>query len=141
MVWRALFRVDLNMGSLTYTTTTVPLSDDFAFVEQYTWPQLAMRKAFSVSGALIVQTGLKQAGRQITLQGDEQHAWVTRAQLASLRTLADTPSITLTLDFRGETYSVIFDAEAGAIDAAPVADFDTEDAADFFIVTLRFLTV
>ncbi len=129
------------MGSLTYTTTTVPLSDDFAFVEQYTWSQLAMRKAFSVSGALIVQTGLKQAGRPITLQGDEQHAWVTRAQLASLRTLADTPSITLTLDFRGETYSVIFDAEAGAIDAAPVADFDTEDAADFFIVTLRFLTV
>lgn len=129
------------MGSLTYTTTTVPLSDDFAFPEQYTWAQLQMQKTYSVTGALIVQTGQKQTGRQITLQGSDQHAWVTRADLATLRTLAATPGAVLALLFRGVTYSVMFDHEAGAIDAAPVADFATEEPTDFFVVTLRFFVV
>lgn len=129
------------MGSLTYTTTTVTLSDDFAFPEQYTWAQLQMQKTYSVTGALIVQTGQKQTGRAITLQGDDQHAWVTRADLATLRTLAATPGIVLTLLFRGATYSVMFDIESGAIDAVPVADFATEEPTDFFVVTLRFFVV
>lgn len=129
------------MGSLTYLTTTVPLSDDFDFPEQYSWNALQMRKSYSVTGALIVQTGLKQTGRAITLRGDEQHAWVSRANLDTLRTLAATPGALLTLVFRGVTYSVIFDNDAGAIEATPVADFDNEDAADFFIVTLRFLVI
>lgn len=131
------------MGSLTYTptTTTVPLSDDFAFPDQYTWADLQTQKTYSVTGALIVQTGQKQTGRSITLEGSEQHAWVTRANLATLRTLAATPGAVMTLVHRGVTYTVMFDHEAGAINAVPVADFDTEEASDFFIVTLRFFEV
>lgn len=131
------------MGTLTYTptTTTVTLSDDFAFPDQYTWPPLQMQKVYSVTGALIVQTGQKQTGRMITLQGDDQHAWVTRANLATLRTLAAIPGALMTLVFRGVTYSVMFDHEAGSIEAVPVADFDTEEPTDFFVVTLRFFVV
>lgn len=129
------------MGSLTFTTTTVPLSDDFEFVDQYSWNQLQMRKVYSVTGALIVQTGSKQTGRSITLRGDEEHAWVSRADLATLRTLAATPGAVLTLVHRGATYTVIFDNEAGAIESTPVADFDDEDTADFFFTTLRFIVV
>lgn len=129
------------MGSLTYTTTTVTLSDDFAFPDQYTWSPLQMQKAYSVTGALIVQTGQKQTGRAITLRGEERHAWVTRADLATLRTLANTPGIVLTLLFRGVTYSVMFDHDAGAIEAEPVVDFNTEEPTDFYIVTLRFFVV
>jgi hypothetical protein len=129
------------MGSLTYTTTTVPLSDDFEFQGQYDWPSLQMQKTYSVTGALIVQTGQKQTGRMVVLRGDDQHAWVTRADLATLRTLAATPGAVLTLLFRGITYSVMFDIEAGAIEAVPVADFDTEEPTDFFVVTLRFFVV
>lgn len=131
------------MGSLTYSTTstTVPLSDDLAFPDQYTWAELQTQKTYSVTGALIVQTGQKQTGRSITLQGDERHGWVTRSQLATLRTLAATPGAVMTLEHRGATYSVMFDHDAGAIEATPVVDFATEEATDFFVVTLRFFEV
>lgn len=129
------------MGSLTYLTTTVPLSDDFAFPEQYSWNALQMRKAYSVTGALIVQTGLKQTGRAITLRGDAPFAWVRRSDLELLRTLAATPNAVMSLTFRGAAYNVIFDNDAGAIEAEPVVDYSDEDAADFYVVTLRFLVV
>ncbi|MCC6560187.1 MAG: hypothetical protein IT478_02415 [Xanthomonadales bacterium] len=129
------------MATLTLGATTVTLSDDFEFPEEFDWSLIQIKKTYSVTGALIIQTGTKQVGRSITLQGDDQHAWVSRADLATLRTLANTAGALLTLVFRTVTYSVMFDHEAGAIDAQPVADFDVPDPADWYVVTLRFFVV
>ena len=126
------------MGSLTQGSTTVPLSDDFEFPDEFTWLAAQQAKSYSVTGALMVEINSRQTGREITLQGTDNHAWVTREQLEDLQDMLANPSASMTLVFRGATYTVRFDYERGAIEARPVADFRDPQPTDFFVVTLRF---
>lgn len=129
------------MGTLTLGPDSVDLSDDFDWPDEYSWPKVALQKTFSVTGALLVETNTRQTGRPITLVGSEQFAWMTRLDLAQVREFADTPGAEMALVFRGQTFNVMFDHEAGAIEATPVADYDEPDPADFFFLTLRFIEV
>lgn len=129
------------MGSLTLGLDTVPLSDDFAWPDEYSWPKVAIQKTFSVTGALLVETNSRQTGRPITLVGDDAHAWISRLNLELLRSFLEVPGAEMALVFRGFTFNVMFDHEAGAIEAQPVADFDTPNNADFYFITLRFVEV
>lgn len=129
------------MGSLVHSTTTIPLDDALAWPNEFSWQKVDQRREYSVTGALLVESGARAFGRAITLQGDEQTGWITRAQLAQLRTLVSAPGIVMTLTFRGQSFSVMFDHEAGALDSTPVVDFDTQDAADKFFIVLRFIEV
>lgn len=129
------------MGSLTLGPDTVDLSDDFAWPDEFSWPKVANQKTYSVTGALLVETNSRQTGRPITLVGDEQHAWITRLNLDILRTFVETPGAEMELQFRGFVWNVIFDHEAGALEATPVADYDTPENADFYFITLRFVEV
>ena len=129
------------MGSLTQGITTVTLSDDFDFPDEFNWEPIKQTKSYSITGALLVEVGTRQTGRSITLQGGDRYAWVTRAQLETLRSMAENPAVNMNLLFRGVTYNVRFDYEAGAIEARPVVDFNNPEPTDFWAVTLRFYTV
>lgn len=129
------------MGSLTQGALSVTLSDDFEFPDEFNWRDIQQTKSFSVTGALMVEIGVKQTGREITLQGSDQHAWMTRAQLATLQSMLVNPGTNMTLVFRGITYTVRFDCERGALEARPVADFDAPLSTDFSVVTLRFYEI
>lgn len=129
------------MGSLTKGATVVTLPDDFDFIDEHNWQPPQQSKTFSITGALIVQSNIRQAGRTITLQAADTYAWISRATLAQLIALADLPDVPMILEFRDYTFDVLYDFEAGAIEARPLVDFDTNEATDFFIATLRFITV
>ena len=92
-----------------------------------------------IAGAIVVDSFGKIAGRPITLQGD--HVWAPRSLLLSLRTWAEVPGRVMTLSYRGESHSVLFDHERGAISAAPVIDYADPEADDSYTLTLRFLEV
>jgi hypothetical protein len=129
------------VATLTQGATVITLSDDFEFPEEFTWRSVEQTKSYSVTGALMVEAGVKQTGREITLQGGDTFAWVTREQVEDLQTLAQNFDTDMTLVFRGVTYTVRFDHSRGAIDARPVADFQDPQPTDFFIVTLRFYEI
>lgn len=129
------------MGTLTLGPTTVDISDDFDWPDEYSWPKVATQKTYSVTGALLVETNTRQTGRPITLAGNESTAWMPRIDLVTVREFFETPGAEMTLDFRGQTFNVMFDHEAGALEATPVADFAEPDDADYFFVTLRFIEV
>lgn len=129
------------MGTLTLGPDSVDISDDFEWPDEYTWPKVALQKTYSVTGALLIETNTRQTGRPITLVGTEQHAWMQRIDLAQVRTFVETPGAELELVFRDQTFNVMFDHEAGALEVVPVADFAEPDDADFFYVTMRFIEV
>lgn len=129
------------MGTLTLGVDSVDISDDFDWPDEYAWPKVALQKTYSVTGALLVETNTRQTGRPITLVGTEQIAWMTRLDLTQVREFVDTPGAELELVFRSLTFNVMFDHEAGALEATPVADFAEPDDADFFYVTMRFIEV
>jgi hypothetical protein len=135
--------------SITLAATTVggpvnvTLSDDLRWVDEHDWEPVVQGEKRSVTGAMIIQPRALTAGRPITLEPEnESSAWMTRTVLLQLRNLAAIPGQVMTLTINGQAFSVVFRRSDGsAIEAEPVAHFSTPDAADWYLVTTRFLTI
>jgi hypothetical protein len=127
--------------NLTNGATTLVLPDALNWVDEFDWSPVEQAKSYTTTGALLIEEGVKQAGRPITLQGAEDSTWCTRALVKQLRTWAATPGIVLTLTLRGIVHAVTFDHEKGALQGFPVifyADSSVDDA-DLYVPSIRFL--
>jgi hypothetical protein len=127
------------MSTLTNGVTTVTLSDDLQWVDEFAWHPVVQKTGRTITGAYWVDAQPLTAGRPITLQGDEQTGWVRRADLVLLQALAVSPSA-VSLTLRGVTYPVIFDHEAVPIEARAVVGFDDVAPTDFYNITVRLRT-
>jgi hypothetical protein len=135
--------------SITLAATTVggpvnlTLNPDLRWVDEHDWEPVVQGEKRSVTGAMIIQPRALTAGRPITLQPDEDRsAWMTRAVLLQMRNLAAVPGQVMTLTINGQAYSVVFRRSDGsAIEAEPIAHYNTPDAADWYRVTAKFLTL
>lgn len=112
----------------------IELPGDLAWPDQYAWQAAEVTTEYSLTGALLVETSIKQAGRPITLSGSENRGWATREQVTALKALqaAGTPCA---LSVRGETFTV----RIVSVEAAPLWDF--ADASDAAAVTLKLIEV
>lgn len=129
------------MTTLTYGAITITLPDDLSWPDEYTWRAVAQSREHTLTGALVVESAVRQAGCPITLSGDDSGAWITRAVLDALLAASYLPGQQFTLTLRGVAYTVMFDHEAGAIDARPVWDVSDPTGSDFYVTTLRFFKV
>jgi hypothetical protein len=127
--------------TLTYASTALTLPDDLLWPDEYAWQAVEQRAQYTITGALLVESAAKQAGRPLTLQGGGNWAWLDRTTLETLRAWAALPAQTFSLLFRGVTYSVVFDQPNGAISATPVVDYSDPTTTDYYVVTLRFIEV
>mgnify|MGYP006392301455 CR=1 FL=1 len=122
--------------TLTYAATTITLPDDLLWEDEFTWQSVEQRSQYSITGALLVESSVKQAGRSITLRGGMDFAWIDRATLLALQAAAAQPVV------RSEApRNVVFDLERGAIEASPVIDYSDPSADDSYVVTLRYIEV
>lgn len=59
--------------TLIYThisqTITITLPTDLNWTDEYKWTPVVQSQEYAISGSLIVEEWVKQAGRPITLQG------------------------------------------------------------------------
>lgn len=127
--------------TLTLAAATVTLSDRLHWSDEYSWSPVEQSIEFTTTGALIVDVGAKQAGREITLEGVATEAWITRAQCDQLKTWAALPGAEMTLLLRGVERTVIFDQARGAFEAQPIWPLQDgeEHAEQLYRPTLRFL--
>ena len=83
---------------MALTLDTVTLPPGCVWRDEFTWTPVTQATAYSLTGALLVEQAEKQAGRPITLVGGKDFAWLTRAEVASLKALLDArEEMTLTL--------------------------------------------
>lgn len=129
--------------TLTYNATTATLSDRLQWTDEYDWSPVEQSTAYGTTGALLVDVGLKLAGRPITLVGTETAAWITRALCDTLQAWASLPGIQLSLVLRGTTHSVMFDHAKRGFSAQPIWRLvDGEITPElFYLPTFRFLKV
>lgn len=128
--------------TLSNGTQTLALPDTLAWIDEFTWSPVIQATEHTVTGALVVDAGVRQAGRQITLEGDADTVWATRALVAELQAWASVPGQTYVLTLRGQQRSVIFDHERGAISATePVVFYTEPEPTDFVGLSLRFIEV
>lgn len=127
------------MTTLFNGTTTVSLPDDLTWPDEFTWQQVEQSAEYTTTGALVLDAFAKQAGRPITLQGSESFAWCQRGALVTLRNWASQPGGVFTLTLRGVARQVVFNHEAGAIEAEAILDYSDPLDTDPYAISIRFL--
>lgn len=69
--------------TLTNPSETINLHPQFHWADEFDWqPQVISEPIYTLTGAMIVETGTKQAGRAITLVGD--NVWLDKVLLVKL---------------------------------------------------------
>jgi hypothetical protein len=126
---------------MSITLDAITLPDDLIWTDEFAWSPLQQSKTYSLTGALILETGAMQAGRPITLAGSDDAAWITRAALKTLYAkLTTTASMSLALN-DGRVFTVAFNHDDKPIEARPVFDYSTPADDDFYTLTLKLITL
>ena len=130
--------------TLTVGGTTLTLNHDLHWDDEFAWTALEQTIDRSVTGAMIVQQGVRTYGRAITLKSptDDMGA-ITRAQALQIQTWSHTPEQPLTLVLRGATHKVLFNhtGDAAPFEMAPMSTIHNTTGTDLMLVTLRFITI
>ena len=122
------------------------LPDDLLWSDEHSWSPAVASVSYLITGALLVQSAVRQGGRPITLVGAADMAWVTRATVEQLHAWASIPlgasdgRFTLTLaDARA--FTVAFRHAEVPIESEPVKGIPARLASDFYRITLRLMQV
>ncbi|WP_333873052.1 hypothetical protein [Methylobacter sp.] len=118
----------------------IELPEDLIWSDEFAWNPVQRTKSYTLTGALVLETGVKQAGRPITLVGGADAAWIDRTTLTALQTkLATDETMTLTLN-DARVFSVVFESDQ-PIEATPVIDYSTPAGTDWYSLTLKLMQV
>lgn len=132
------------MITLSVGATTVTLPDDLYWADEASWSPVVQSVDRSITGALILQTGLRQAGRPITLEPpeDARSSWMTRSSLEQLLAWAALPGQVMTLSLREASRSVMWRHQDGAVlEARPVQHYSDVLPDDVYTATLRLMEI
>lgn len=129
--------------TLTYSGTTLALPTDLLWIDEFAWKSVEQRQSYTITGAQVIEAYAKQSGRPITLRGGPDFAWISRADLVTLRAWAEVPGRIFSLVVRGEAArTVCLDQAAGPIEATPLIEYSDVDAGDLYVsLVLRFIEV
>jgi hypothetical protein len=120
---------------------TLTLPTDLIWIDEFDWTPVQQTQTYSITGALIIESGVKQAGRPITLSGDNSSAVISRADLKTLQTkLATNSTMVLTLN-DARTFNVIFNHSKNPIEAKSWIDYSDPIDADFYTLKINLLVV
>lgn len=128
------------------TNFLIDLPPELFWSDEFKWNKVKGTKARTITGALVVQTGVAVKGRPITLVAPNDMNWISRAQLELLTDWSENPALVmeLKLNYEGvptKTFDVSFDYEENPIDAEPVSSYESPKPEDEFRVTLKFIEV
>lgn len=129
---------------ITHLLDTIALPAGMIWQDEFDWSPAVSAQGYSVTGALIIDAGLRQAGRPITLSANDTRGWsgMTRAKVQALRALAAVPAATYTLQLAdGRSFSVAFRPGDEPITARQVWDRELPPADWPYIVTLRLIEI
>ena len=96
----------------------------------------------TLDGGLVVFYGQMSGGMPITLESEPDAGWLTRAQVEAVALRAASPGGIYTLDLRGQVRQVMFrHHDAPAFDARPLVPLANPQPGDFYLATLKLMTV
>ena len=125
-----------------HTLATLQLPRGMVWVDEFDWHAVDKSTEYSLTGALVIDVGTRQAGRTITLQGEESAGWITRTALLALYALAAQPDETHTLTLAdGRTFAVQFAPGNNPIEAKPIARPELPAGTHPYVATVRLIEV
>ena len=124
------------------TQQTLHFPQDMQWIDELQWSAVAQSSPErTLSGGLIIQQGIKQSGRPITLAGD--WVWLDLGTLRILRDWSDIPELGMTLThYDGRTFKVAFRLHEQALDnISPVQYSTPENERDRYTAQIALMTV
>lgn len=108
---------------MAITLGAITLPDGLTWEDEFAWSPVEQSTEYSLTGALIVQSSTKQAGRPITLMGQsdgmDHTVWITRTDLLALQTALAVAGTSWTLTLHdARTFTVA--ARETPLDAEPL---------------------
>ncbi len=121
---------------------SLALPDDLNWVDEHAWTAATARVEYLLTGALLIESAARQAGRPITLSAAPDLAWVPRSTIDQLHQLAQAPQRRLRLALPdGRTLNAAFRHADGALEAEPVLGFASASPDAWYRLTLRLIEV
>ena len=112
---------------------TIELPDDLEWVDEFTWTPVTQKTDYGATGALFIQESTKQAGRTITLEGEENMCWITRETALALQALYAQADLEMTLTLNdSRTFTVRFLQSGVPVDLSPVRKGSYFNTGDYF---------
>lgn len=124
------------------TGETLALPADLQWQDEMDWNAVAQAAPQrTLSGALVIQQGIKLNGRPVTLAGD--WAWHRRSDLLRLREWGDVPELVMTLAHPdGRSFDVIFRLHEKQFAKAEAVAFCAPETDDTpYLATINLMTV
>lgn len=123
---------------------TIDLPAGMIWEDEFNWSPAVSAQEYSLTGALVIDAGARQAGRPITLSANDTRGWsgMTRAKVLSLRALAAVPAAIYPLQLAdGRSFTVAFRPGEEPITARQVWDREVPPADWPYVVTLRLIEI
>lgn len=137
------------MAGATYHTLGLPeaaeplrLPRGMLWVDEFDWTPVATEQRWGTNGAQHLHIGVRQAGRPITLRGDENAGWIRRGTLDALRAMAAEPGVAYVLELAdGREFAVMFAPDAPIDETRPVGRPELPTADNPYVTTLRLIEI
>lgn len=121
---------------------TVALPDGLVWTDEFAAQTVAQTVRRTLDGSLVVFYGQHSGGLAITLESEPDAGWLTRTQVEALKLRADSPGGIFTLELRGQVFQVMFrHHEPPAFEAKPLVALANPQPGDFYLATLKLMTV
>lgn len=125
-----------------HTLGGIPIPRGMIWIDEHDWLPVLKSKEYSITGALLIDAGVKKAGRPITLQADDDAGWIALNVLNQVCNLAASPDETYQLVLAdGRSFSVQFDAEEDAISARRIGRPELPGPDWVYVATFKLITV
>lgn len=130
------------MSTTHHTLGTTPIPRGMVWSDENDWVPVVKEIEYSTTGAMLVDVGVMQAGRPITLSAESDAGWIARSVLQQLRAMAADPLATYPLTLAdGRTFVVMFAGAGQPITAVPVARPELPADTHPYVATVRLIEV
>lgn len=120
----------------------IALPAGLVWTDEFESRQVSQTITRTLDGSLVVFYGAQTRGQPITLASEPDAGWLTRTQVEALALRAASPGGVFLLQLRGRLWSVLFrHHEAPAFQAIPLINLANPSPTDFYLATLKLMTV
>ncbi len=129
------------MSAAYHLLDTLQIPRGMLWIDEFDWVPVEKAMEYSITGALLVDAGTRQAGRPITLQAVDSQGWFRRLNLTALHALASVADATYTFTHAdGRVFTVIF-APDTPIQATPIGRPELPSDNNPYVATVRLIEV
>lgn len=118
----------------------IALNPNLQWSDEFDWSPVEQGTEHSLTGALIVDEGVKAAGQPVTLQSGADFGEVSLSTLQALQALL-TAGRVMSLNFHGRLMDVMWRHSDKAIEAKPVMEFNAYGPDSLWFISLRLMRV